>query len=251
VNSLVAAPERDTIRDGEITRALARASMYRLLGAAFACPSASIVAALPAAAERAARTADPEIAAKLLDWADTTRATAPDDLARAYVAALERPGGCSPYEGSYGAAPLLAGKGAELADIAGFYAAFGMAPDAGTAEVEDHVAAELEFMSALALKEAAALAEGEAEHVEVTRAAEVAFLRDHLGRWGASFAEALCAITTVAYFTKAAELLTAWLTADMSQLGVEVAWLGARLATDPEETKPFTCPMAAAGAEGK
>ena len=82
----------------------------------------------------------------------------PDEVARAYVSALERPAGCSPYEGSYGAAPLLAGKGAALADIAGFYAAFGMTP--GAAEVEDHIAAELEFMSVLALKEAAALAEG-------------------------------------------------------------------------------------------
>ncbi len=249
MNPLVAAAELETTRDGEITRALARASVYRLLGAAFAYPSPSIVTVLPPAAERAARLADPEIAAKLRDWADTTRATAPDDLARAYVAALERPGGCSPYEGSYGTAPLLAGKGAELADIAGFYAAFGMAPDAGTAEIEDHIAAELEFMSALALKEASALAEGEAEHVEVTRAAEIAFLRDHLGRWGIAFAEALCAVTTVTYLTKAAELLTAWLAMDMRQLGVEMAQGGTGPTVDQEEARPFTCPMAATEAE--
>jgi TorA maturation chaperone TorD len=235
--------------ESEIARALTRAAIYRLLGSAFAHPSPSTVAAVAEAAELAARAAGLVVAARLRELATAARASGPDEVARAYVSAFERPGGCSPYEGSYGAAPLLAGKGAALADIAGFYAAFGMTP--GAAEVEDHIAAELEFMSVLALKEAAALVEGVAEHVEVTRNAETAFLRDHLGRWGGAFAEALPAITTVMYFTKASELLTAWLAADMSHLGVEVALLAAGQTVDPEEARPFTCPIAATETEDR
>jgi putative dimethyl sulfoxide reductase chaperone len=230
--------------ESEIARALTRAAIYRLLGSAFAHPSPSTVAAVAEAAELAARAAGLVVAAKLRELATAARASGPDEVARAYVSALERPGGCSPYEGSYGAAPLLAGKGAAPTDIA-----FGMTP--GAAEVEDHIAAELEFMSVLALKEAAALVEGVAEHVEVTRNAETAFLRDHLGRWGGAFAEALPAITTVMYFTKASELLTAWLAADMSHLGVEVALLAAGQTVDPEEARPFTCPIAATETEDR
>jgi hypothetical protein len=93
------------------------------------------------------------------------------------------------------------------------------------------------------------VAEGVADHVEVTRAAEIAFRREHLGRWGASFAEALGATGTVPYSTRAAELLTAWLAADMSHLGVEVAPARVRQPADPEEARSFTCPMATTGTE--
>ena len=231
--------------EGEIAGALTRAAVYRLLGTAFAHPSPSTITAVSEAAELTAPAAGPAVAAKLRELAAAARASVPDEVARAYVSALERPAGCSPYEGSYGAAPLLAGKGAELADIAGFYAAFGMTP--GAAEIEDHVAAELEFMSVLALKEAAALAEGLVEGLEITRAAEIAFLSDHLGRWGASFAEALGALNTVPYYSIAAELLAAWLAEDMRDLGIDVVPLGVSQTADPEETRPFACPMAGDG----
>jgi TorA maturation chaperone TorD len=247
MNALSSVETQAPSDEGEIARALTRSAVYRLLGTAFAHPSPSTVTAVSEAAELTAPAANPTVATKLRELAAAARASAPDDTAGAYVSALERPGGCSPYEGSYGAAPLLAGKGAELADIAGFYAAFGMTP--GAAEVEDHIAAELEFMSVLALKEAAALAEGLVEGLEITRAAGIAFLSDHLGRWGASFAEALGALNTAPYYSIAAELLAVWLAEDLSDLGIDVAPLGVRQAADPEETRPFACPMAGAGAE--
>jgi hypothetical protein len=46
---------------------------------------------------------------------------------------------CPPYESAYGEAPQMAGKSAELADLAGFYAAFGLAPAASQPDMEDHV----------------------------------------------------------------------------------------------------------------
>jgi TorA maturation chaperone TorD len=249
VSALVPAGPPGHVEEGEIARALTRAAVYRLLGTAFARPSPSTVAAVAEAAELAAPASGAEVATRLRALAAAARASAPDEVARAYVNALERPTGCSPYEGSYGAAPLLAGKGAVLADIAGFYAAFGMTP--GSAEVEDHIAAELEFMSVLALKEAAALAEGLDEALEVTRAAESAFLGGHLGRWGASFAEALNGMSTVAYYANAAELLADWVAADLEALGLAVSPLEVRQAADPEAARPFACPMAGPELEGE
>jgi TorA maturation chaperone TorD len=231
-----------------VARALARASVYRILGTALAPPSPSTVAAVAEAAELAAPVACGAVARELRALAATARASAMDRLEAAYVAALERPGGCSPYEGSYGPAPLLAGKGTILADIAGFYAAFGVTP-AG-AEVEDHIAAELEFMSVLALKEAAARADGLEEGLEIARAAQMAFLRDHLGRWGASFAADLGARSGVPYYAGAAGLLGVWLAADMGELGVDAVRLeGSRVGSAGDEG-PFACPMASAGGAG-
>jgi TorA maturation chaperone TorD len=245
------APGRPAARpdESEILRALTRAAVYRVLGTAFAHPSPPALTAVTEAAERAAPSTDPAVAARLRALAAAARDSVADEVARAYVGVLERPTGCSPYEGSYGPAPLLAGKGAVLADVAGFYAAFGMTP--GAAEVEDHIAAELEFMSVLALKEAAALAEGVGEGREVTRAAQVAFLRDHLGRWGASFAEAMRARAPAPYYSRAAELLTAWLAAEVASLDVAVMPLEIRPPADPEEARPFTCPMAGPEEAGK
>jgi len=75
-------------------------------------------------------------------------------------------------------------KGNELADIAGFYAAFGMdrADSSAARQLHDHLAVELEFYGVLLAKEAALTERGEAEGVEVVAAARKKFLADHLGR---------------------------------------------------------------------
>jgi TorA maturation chaperone TorD len=89
--------------------------------------------------------------------------------------------GCPPYETEYGGRHVF-GQAQDLADIAGYYAAFGLQP-APHGERVDHLTCELEFLAILALKEAAATAARQAGRVEVCRAAEASFLRDHLGRW--------------------------------------------------------------------
>lgn len=81
----------------------------------------------------------------------------------------------------------------EMADIAGFYRAFGF--DSGS-ERPDHLCLELEFMRILSLKEAMALKEGGQERFEITVNTERDFLSSHLGRW----TEALVDITEGLYF---------------------------------------------------
>jgi TorA maturation chaperone TorD len=62
----------------------------------------------------------------------------------------------------------------KLADVAGFYAAFELTPATARPDMEDHIAAELEFMSVLALKEAYAGAEELPGGLTVTRDAKEA-----------------------------------------------------------------------------
>lgn len=90
---------------------------------------------------------------------------------------------CPLHETAYGDAGRLLGRSASLADIAGFYLAFGMHPAGSDPHREDHIGLELEFMSLLNLKEAYAMAERWQEAVEVTRTAQQRFVQDHLGTW--------------------------------------------------------------------
>jgi len=91
----------------------------------------------------------------------------------------------------------------ELADIAGFYRAFGFTAGGAIRERPDYLAMELEFMGLLTLKEAYAAESGNAERVEVCRRASISFLTDHLGRWIEVFAGGL---SRAAGITKEADL---------------------------------------------
>jgi len=71
----------------------------------------------------------------------------------------------------------------ELADIAGFYQAFGFRVGGQQRERPDHLATEMEFMYLLALKETYALENGLIEQAEICQQAQRTFLRDHLARW--------------------------------------------------------------------
>jgi len=98
-----------------------------------------------------------------------------------------------------------------LADIAGFYRAFGfeMAPTAGGRA--DHICAELEFMQLLTWKEARALQEGYAEAAQTCREAQKKFLEAHLGRWGGQLGERLARKAEDDVYRKVGEALREFL----------------------------------------
>jgi len=107
----------------------------------------------------------------------------------------------------------------EMADVAGFYKAFGVEVDPGGERV-DHIATELEFMNLLAVKESIALEkEGEGEHAQICRGASRSFLRDHLGRWVRPFAEKLEAAAATPIYTEAGAFLSLWVAHDSATLG--------------------------------
>jgi TorA maturation chaperone TorD len=95
---------------------------------------------------------------------------------------------CPPYELEYGATEVFQ-QSQMLADIAGFYEAFGYQAAGPLAERPDHIVCEWEFMSILAHKEAIACGKSDADGVSRCRDAQRAFLKDHAGRWMHAFFE--------------------------------------------------------------
>ena len=110
----------------------------------------------------------------------------------------------------------------ELADIAGFYQAFGFKVGGAVRERPDHLAVELEFMYVLALKEAYAVVNGLHEQVEICHDAQGKFLRDHLGRWIGLFAESLAQSTPSGPYLVLAQFAAAFVNADAKLLGLHL-----------------------------
>jgi TorA maturation chaperone TorD len=225
-----------------VARALMRAGVYRLLGGAWAYPTPAHLADLAALAESLAGEAP--LAPALAAFASASRGADAEATAQEYVFLFDREARCPPYEGAWGDAPQLAGKSALLADVAGFYAAFGLEPSAAHPDAEDHIAPECEFMSALCLKEAYALAEGITEGLEVTRRAQSSFLGEHLGRWAEAFAVAVKEATPLPYYGALADLLVGFTREEIVALGAEPQRVSGRFGRDPVQEEAFTCPMA-------
>lgn len=98
-------------------------------------------------------------------------------------------------------------KGVILADIAGFYRAFGFELADETHEKGDHLRVELEFVALLLVM----LAKAEKEAIRTTHEALESFSFDHLGEWLPAFCERLTPVTTLPLYQHLAKLtLEAW-----------------------------------------
>ena len=200
--------------DPALRRALERAHAFRTLARAFAPPG-----------DAGARDAD------LAAWA--RRATGPlrrsldearrlaargeavdDDHERLFGA---RAGGVPVRETSYADVRCIAPT--DLADLAGFLAAFGVS---AVGVPPDHVATELELASLLALKEAYAYAEGWPERAERARDAYRQLLAAHLTRWLPRFAARVRSAAPGSFYAAAADLLASWLQEEADRLGLTI-----------------------------
>ena len=108
-------------------------------------------------------------------------------LQEAYIRLFDPVNGPFPYESEHKKGHDFA-KANILADIMGFYRAFGVEPAGDRA---DHIAAELEFMHLLTLKEHYAAGEGDQEHAALCREAGQKFFREHLSLWTESLLAAM------------------------------------------------------------
>jgi TorA maturation chaperone TorD len=134
----------------------------------------------------------------------------------------------------------------QLADIAGYYLAFGLTPLPASELRHDHVACECEFLSFLHLKQALFLEEcaktaGGAETLEVTCRAERSFLRDHLGRFGRAFASCLAGDTCGPYYSAWGTLFLRWLDRECARHGVAVGPTDLAVRTEFSDEAPMAC----------
>jgi len=224
------------IADSGLRASLDRARAYRVLARLFAPPEArsldalrqnelpALIGALERLGSDAALMSAAEDLARLLADAD------PRSLQRSFEATFEASGGlrCSANEAAHTADTPghSLTRTFEIADVAGFYRAFGVEVTPGT-ERPDHITAELDFMHLLAVKESVARSEeGEGEHVAVCCDASRTFLRDHLGRWTQRFAERLGEVAADPFYAAAGLLLGRFVSYDAERLGAAIRVIG-------------------------
>ena len=212
--------------DTAIERARARSRAYLFFAQALVHPAES--AWLPELTE------SPEVLGQWLASSDlVVAASRLETLRRSFLAGEERGtlreecvrlfgnlrgAGCSPYETEFSNAHVFQ-RAQQMADIAGFYRAFGIQTSAEGERV-DHIAMELEFMHFLACKEMYA-AQNDPGQVELCREAQGKFLADHLGRWTGIFAEVVARTTTEEFYVEVTRLLDEFVAQDATFLGVQ------------------------------
>ncbi len=226
-------------------RALARATVYRLLALAHSYPTTETVARLGDMFEFALVAGDlisPAVSAEIVALAEGFAETDQPALEAGYqrVFTLSYSEDCPVHETAFSARHLFQ-QVAQQADIAGFYQAFGVNSDH---DRPDHVAMELEFCYLLALKEARARSDGKTEQVAICRKGHRDFMREHLARWAPLIGQRVVATGAGTLYERIAWLLLVFIAAEERYLR-----LGAieRYRDDPiliaDEPGDMTCPI--------
>jgi DMSO reductase family type II enzyme chaperone len=145
-----------------------------------------------------------------------------------------------PYETEYGQEALFQ-QPRQLAEIRGFYEAFGLTPHRQERERADHASCELEFLDFLSRKEGFAIESIDKAMLEETRKAIRLFLRDHLGRFGLAFARTLGEQDPGGFFGKLGDLLHEFVVLECRRLDLEPGPCVLHLRSAEEDKVPMAC----------
>ena len=211
----------ETMRERAAHRTLARSALYQFLSQSLAYPSQEVVATLrdidaPQAQEEAAHLPSRSAAlfAELVGQLRGTDANALQSEHRrifSHIMSVD----CPACEMVYTTHNIFQ-ETQELSDLAAFFRAFGL--ELAEKERIDHISVELEFMHALALKEAYAQVHHGPEKARLCRVAQRKFLQDHLGRWVPMFARLLNEKAGDGYFAGVASLTAAFISEEVAML---------------------------------
>lgn len=233
-------PVNEQLRDAEF-----RSRMYLLLSLGYRYPSSDTIAAIKEELEalgRVRRTSDTS-----LPSADGWRSEAVEQV-RASLSGLRFgaiemeylrvfthviTSDCHPCETAYTATHMFQ-ESQKIADLNGFYQAFGVKPDA---ERPDHVSVECEFMAFLIQKEAHAIAHSRPRRAGFVRRTQRTFIEDHLGPWVRTFARFVELKAEEGPYAAMAILTRRFFEAEFEELSAQVQEL-----TGPP--KPLPLPMA-------
>lgn len=200
-----------------IESTLQRAAVYDLLARSIAYPDGATFASLLETAEAAAPLlagTPAEAILPLIDVADQ------EELKASHIRIFTL--SCSPDCPTFETAFLSndpSQQTARMADIAGFYRAFGVDP-ATPGFRPDDISVELEFMGYLCRKEVHATEHLGAPRVGQVRRAQRMFLKEHLGRWGAPLGRRIAFRSPgERFYFAVGDAMSDWLDAECERLG--------------------------------
>ena len=149
-------------------------------------------------------------------------------------------GTVTPYETEYGQQGLFQ-QPQQLANLTGFYRAFGLKVRQDERERPDHIACQLEFQEFLARKQAYAISQGEQSMLEESQRAARLFLKDHLARFGRAFGYRLSKEDPGGFLGMAGDFLFDLLTLECRRLEIEAGPITLSLRSPEEDNVPMAC----------
>lgn len=228
---------------------LAAAALYRMIAQAFSNPQAGSLKAVRCTAldliDATLRgllpsALLPTLRALLRAW----RTVSTEELTAEYSRLFLGSGLVPLREGGYGGGSRFAGQPVDIADLNGFYLAFGFAPPPTAPNPPDHLGTELEYLSLLHLKKAFALQRSRVSQDKIVERAMAHFLEDHLGRWTAALDMALREAKAAATYSRMAELLRKAVGAECASLRIRPRATARNPVRDPLAEDTFVCPFA-------
>lgn len=127
---------------------------------------------------------------------------------------------CPPCEIEYEPNADVTFRSQSLADVAGFYQAFGLQVSARAGERLDHITVEAEFLYLLLAKEAAAIVEQNPEGAEICRQARRKFFQEHAGWWLPTFCRLLSRAAPPGFYRELAALTSGLAALERVSLGL-------------------------------
>lgn len=190
-----------------VTNALRRAAAYEFLAHAFAYPDDERLDALREASSHT-MTTDPAMPIlRLATIAGEVRREALEPVFVSLITFSSSPD-CPAFESAYVGGDAQR-QTQRMADIAGFYRAFGVDAAEGGYRPDD-LSVELGFMSYLCHKEAYAVEHLGAPRAGQARRAQRLFLQEHLGTWAAVFGRKFASQAPVGHFYSSVGDTLAW-----------------------------------------
>ncbi|MCH7745205.1 MAG: molecular chaperone TorD family protein [Chloroflexi bacterium] len=204
----------------ELNRIVARASIYGVSALAFAYPEDEVtediregVTTLMESLEAAGvdREAIEKGNAFLRLWASTESSIIKQDYSDLFIGKQQFRLDESDYD------KTIFYRHQRIADVSGFYRAFGFERSTESFERQDFVGMELEFMQVLLLKLAYAMENGWDDHAEMCRDAEAKFFKEHLEWWIPDMCERLRGASPCEFYKSLSSFLESFIKSEASR----------------------------------